>query len=219
MSLITMCSNNGLGFHCSTTMTKVVQVSCLLGKTDKQSWTAHSAKTTAFWDIVPCILVAVSETSGFFNETTRRYVPEDLRTRLRENLKCRMAHQVFFADARPWWYERTIDVEVWRNNWADGLRIDAAQAFIPSPIPCSSTNYGYCDRTDKKRRFRKWSIVGYWERAFLRCLQGSALSHSKQVLHPRKEVKGKKIKSLQRRLVSQEEDSTLEGKVSLKFIT
>jgi hypothetical protein len=53
---------------------------------------------TAFWDIAPCNLVEVAlimeavrttETSVYFNETTRRYIPGRLspHTRHRENLK------------------------------------------------------------------------------------------------------------------------------------
>jgi len=54
-------------------------------------------KMTAFWDVRACSLLEVlmmeavrtSETSVYFHETTRRYVPESchLHTRRRENLK------------------------------------------------------------------------------------------------------------------------------------
>jgi hypothetical protein len=65
-----------------------------------------SVKMRAFWDIAPCSLVGVhrfialmmeavrtSDTTGYSNETTRRYVPRGyhFHTRCRENLKSHIA--------------------------------------------------------------------------------------------------------------------------------
>jgi hypothetical protein len=60
-------------------------------------------KTTAFWDVAPYSLalmmeeVRTCETSVYFNETTRRYIPEgcNLHIRRLENLKSHKRTETF----------------------------------------------------------------------------------------------------------------------------
>jgi hypothetical protein len=110
----------------------------------RMRWAGHVArmgdkrklyKFTVFWDVAPSShvevgrsfialmmeAVRISETSGHFNVTTRRYIPEDykLHTRHHENLKYHKFYNVLVG--KP---ERKRPVVRPRLRWKDGIRMD-----------------------------------------------------------------------------------------------
>jgi hypothetical protein len=116
---------------------------------------------TAVWDTVPCNVVLV-----YINETVRLYIPGGCCVHIsrRENLKPHMAHKMLLAQARAWTHKKPAVPQL-ASKCEEGtteLGTDAVKASFRLTFHVLSVLQqiiGYCDATDKKRRFEKCSIV------------------------------------------------------------